>query len=69
MRRIACAALWGCVSLLLIAPLAAWVSTALWFRLPAPEWAKVVASSALVLFALATVAAVFTHRRWAAPFS
>jgi hypothetical protein len=66
MRRIAGAALWGCVSLLLIAPLAAWVSTALWFRLPAPEWAKVVASGAFVLFALATVAAVFTRRRWAA---
>jgi hypothetical protein len=66
MRRIASATLWGCVSVLLIAPLAAWAAMALWFRLPAPEWAKVAAAGAFALIAIATVAAVFTRRRWAA---
>ncbi len=65
MRRIASATLWSCVSVLLIAPLAAWAVMALWFRLPAPEWAKVAAAGAFVAIALATVAAVFSHRRWA----
>ena len=66
MRRIASTTLWGCVSVLLIAPLAAWAAMALWFRLPAPEWAKVAAASALALIAIATVVAFFTRRRWAA---
>ena len=66
MRRIASATLWGCVSVLLIAPLAAWAAMALWFRLPAPEWAKAAAAGAFALIAIATVAAVFTRRRWAA---
>jgi hypothetical protein len=66
MTRIASAAVWLCVSVLLIAPLAAWAAMALWFRLPAPEWAKVAAAGAFALIAIATVAAVFTRRRWAA---
>ena len=66
MRRIASATLWGCISVLLIAPLAAWAAMALWFRLPAPEWAKVAAAGAFALIAIATVAAVFARRRWAA---
>ena len=66
MRRIASATVWGCVSVLLIAPLAAWAAMALWFRLPAPEWAKAAAAGAFSLIAIATVAAVFTRRRWAA---
>jgi hypothetical protein len=39
---------------------------ALWFRLPAPEGAKVAAAGAFALIAIATVTAVFTRRRWAA---
>jgi Domain of unknown function (DUF4105) len=66
MRGIASAAFWGCVSILLIAPLAAWAAMALWFRLPAPEWAKAAAAGAFALIAVATVASVFTRRRWAA---
>jgi hypothetical protein len=66
MRRIASATVWGCVSVLLIAPLAAWAAMALWFRLPAPEWAKVAAADAFALIAIATVTAVFARRRWAA---
>jgi hypothetical protein len=66
MTRIASAAVWLCVSVLLLAPLAAWAAMALWFRLPAPEWAKVAAAGAFALIAIATVAAVFTRRRWAA---
>ncbi len=66
MRRIAWATLWGCVSVLLIAPLAAWAVMALWYRLPAPEWAKASAAGAFALIAIATVVAVFTRRRWAA---
>jgi uncharacterized protein DUF4105 len=66
MRRIGTTIVWGCVSVLLIAPLAAWAAMALWFRLPAPGWAKVAAAAAIALIALATVAAVFTRRRWVA---
>jgi hypothetical protein len=65
MGRIASATLWGCVSLLLIA-LAAWAATALRFRFPAPEWARVAAAGVFALIAIATVVAVFTRRRWAA---
>ena len=39
---------------------------ALWFKLPASEWAKVAAAGAFALIAIATVAAVFTRLRWAA---
>jgi hypothetical protein len=66
MRRIASAIVWTCVSVLLIAPLGAWAAMALWFRLPAPEWAKTAAAGAFALIATATAAAVFTRRRWAA---
>jgi len=66
MRRIASATLWGCVSVLLIAPLAAWSILALWFRLPTAEWAKAAAAGAFALIAIATVAALFTRRRSAA---
>jgi hypothetical protein len=66
MRQIASAAVWGCVSVLLVAPLAAWAAMALWFRVPAPEWAKFAAAGAFALIAIATVALVFTRRRWAA---
>jgi hypothetical protein len=62
-RRIASATLWTCVSLLVIAPLAAWAAMALWFRLPAPEWAKAAAAGVLVMIALATAWALFTRRR------
>ncbi len=47
MRRIASATFLGCVSVLLIAPIAAWAAMALWFRLPAPEWAKIGAAAAM----------------------
>ena len=66
MRRIASTTFWGCVSVLVIAPLAAWAAMALWFRLPAPEWTKVATAGAFALIAIATVAGVFTRRRWAA---
>ena len=66
MRRIGTAIVWSCVSVLLIAPLAAWAAMALWFRLPVPGWAKVAAAGAIALIALATVVAIFTRRRWVA---
>ena len=66
MRQIASAAVWGCVSVLLVAPLAAWAAMALWFRVPAPEWAKFAAAGAFALIAIVTAALVFTRRRWAA---
>ncbi len=66
MRCTASATLWGCVSVLLIAPLAAWADMALWFRLPVPEWAKAGAAGAFALIAISTVAAVFTRSLWAA---
>src|SRR5208283_2976464 len=64
--RLASTIVWICLSALVLAPLAAWAAMALWFRLPAPEWAKVVAVGAFAAISVATVAAVFTRRRWAA---
>lgn len=66
MRRIAAAFVWIGLSVLVIAPLTAWAALALWFRLPSPEWAKVAAAGAFGLMAVATIAALFTPRRWAA---
>jgi hypothetical protein len=51
---------------LVIVPLSAWSAMALWFRLPAPEWAKAGASALFVMIGLATVVALFTHKRFAA---
>ena len=66
MRRIASATVWVCVSVLLIAPLTLWAALALWFRLPAPEWARAAGSVVFVILAVWTVMALFTHVRWAA---
>ena len=64
--RLASTIVWICLSALVIAPLAAWGAMALWFRLPAPEWAKAATAGVLVMIALATVWALFTRRRWVA---
>src|SRR5277367_6180620 len=66
MGRIASATFWVCVSILVVAPLAAWAALAFWFRLPAPDWARFAAPGAVVLVALFTIAALFTRFRWAA---
>ena len=55
-----------CLSVLVIAPLTAWAAMALWFRLPAPEWARAAAAGAFVIFGLATVLAPLRRRRWIA---
>ena len=64
MTRIVSVTLWACVSVLLIAPLAAWSVMALWFRLPASEWAKVAIAGAFALTAIATIVALLTRHRW-----
>jgi Domain of unknown function (DUF4105) len=64
--RLASTIVWICLSALVIAPLTAWAALALWFRLPAPEWAKAGAAGVLVILAFATVLALFTRRRWVA---
>jgi hypothetical protein len=64
--RLASTIVWICLSALVIAPLTAWAALALWFRLPAPEWAKAAAAGVLVILAFATVLALFTRRRWVA---
>ncbi len=55
---------WICLSALVVAPVTAWAALALWFRLPAPEWARAAAAGAFVIIALAAVRALFTRRRW-----
>src|SRR5208282_3633384 len=64
--RLASTIVWICLSALVIAPLAAWATLALWFRLPAPEWAKAAAAGVFVILALGVVLALFTRRRWVA---
>ena len=67
-RRTASAIFGVCLSALLIAPLGAWAAMALWFRLPAPEWARAAAVGLAIVIALATAAALFTRARWRALF-
>jgi hypothetical protein len=64
--RLASTIVWICLSALVIAPSTAWAALALWFRLPAPEWAKAAAAGVFVILAFATVLALFTRRRWVA---
>jgi len=64
--RLVSTIVWICLSTLVVAPVTAWAALALWFRLPAPEWAKAATAGVLVMIALATVWALFTRRRWVA---
>ncbi len=57
---------WICLSALVIAPLTVWAAMALWFRLPAPEWARAAAAGVFVILGLATVLAPLRRRRWVA---
>ena len=65
-RRISSAIFAVCLSALVIAPSGAWAAMALWFRLPAPEWARTAAAGFTIVVALATAAASFTRARWRA---
>jgi hypothetical protein len=55
-----------CLSALVIAPLTAWAAMALWFRLPAPEWARAAAAGVFVIIGIATVLTLFRRGRWVA---
>jgi hypothetical protein len=66
MARFASALLWIVVSLLVVLPVAAWGAAALWFRLPAPEWARAVAAGLFLLLGFGTVVSLFSWRRWRA---
>jgi Domain of unknown function (DUF4105) len=48
---------------LAIALATAWAVLAMWYRLPLPEFAKVIAGGFFVLLGLATIIALFTHMR------
>ena len=61
-RPIASAIIAVCAALI-VAPLSAWAAAALWFRLPLPEWARLVACGLVALGALATIVALFTRAR------
>jgi hypothetical protein len=53
-----------CLSALIIAPLTAWAAMALWFRLPASEWARAAAAGVFVIIGIATVLILFRRGRW-----
>jgi len=65
-RRIASAVGMGAASVFVVAPIGAWAAAALWFRLPAPDWARATLCGLIVLGALATMVALFTPARWRA---
>ena len=50
----------------MIVPASLWSALALWFRLPAPEGLRALAAGLFAIFGLATVAALFSRRRWGA---
>jgi hypothetical protein len=66
MARFASAFLWIVVSLLAVAPLAAWGAAALWFRFPAPEWGRAIAAGLFLLLGAGTIVLLFNPRRWRA---
>jgi hypothetical protein len=66
MARFASALLWIVVSLLVVLPLAAWGTAALWFRLPAPELGRAVVAGLFLLLGVGTVVSLFSWRRWRA---
>jgi hypothetical protein len=61
-RRIAGLVLRVIISILVIAPIAAWCALALWFRLPAPDVVRGVAAAAFALLGLVTIV-IFVFRR------
>jgi hypothetical protein len=61
--RVARTLVLGLVALFVVAPISAWAALALWFRLPAPEAARVLAAGLFVLLGLVTAAALFSRRR------
>ena len=61
-RRAAAALLRILVSVLIIVPVSAWGTLALWFRLPAPEGARALAAGLFAALGLATIAALFLRR-------
>ena len=65
-RSVAETVLWSLVSALVIVPASLWAALALWFRLPAPEGLRALAAGLFAIFGLATVAALFSRRRWGA---
>ena len=50
----------------MIVPASLWAALALWFRLPEPEGLRALAAGLFAIFGLATVAVLFSRRRWAA---
>ena len=48
---------------IVIVPLSAWAALALWFRLPAPDWARAAIAGLFATVGLLTVIGLFAHRR------
>jgi hypothetical protein len=61
-RRAAGALLRALISVLVIAPIAAWSALALWFRFPAPGGLRAAAAVLFALLGLATIVALFFRR-------
>jgi uncharacterized protein DUF4105 len=64
--RIVAAIILVAAALPCIALLSAWSALALWFRLPAPDFARGVAAGLFAILGLTTAISLFTRKRWAA---
>jgi Domain of unknown function (DUF4105) len=65
-RRLASALMWALVALLVIAPVGAWGTLALWYRLPVAEAARAAVAGLFTIISVVTFVALFTPRRWSA---
>ena len=61
--RLICWVILAIVSVLAVAIASAWVSLALWYRLPMPELARAVAGCVFLLFGICTIVAFFGRLR------
>lgn len=52
------------IVLLVVAPISAWSSLALWFRAPGPDWLRLALAVCVALMALGAAYFLLAHKRW-----